>query len=246
MSAPPESPSPTDAIVRRSLRAPLAITATLTAAAILALFVGRVMRWGDWQEPTTLLASTGFVLVALAGGASRFAYGRFVLAGLACCWIGDMVGPHHFMLGAYAFLLAHLLLIPGFLTLRPTWRAAAMAVAPLGLTSGIATALLWPHIPPGDRLSILAYTTVISLMVVVAAGTGHRCRLIPVAAVLFYLSDLFVGRWKYIGGDWNGLFCYPLYYTACLLFAWSVYQVGTKNMAGTADLVVANRSGGTA
>lgn len=220
MASPPIDPAPKARL--RYNRVPLAIAISLTVAAIIALTLGRILRFGHWQEPTTLLASSGFVLVALLGGALATPYGRFVLAALACCWTGDLVGPHNFMFGAYAFLLAHLFLIPGFLTLRPAWRHAALAVLPLMGVSALATALLWPHIPPQERPAILAYTAVISLMVIVAAGTRMRCWIIPIAATLFYVSDLFVGRWKYIGGDWNGLFCYPLYYTACLFFAVSV------------------------
>jgi len=36
--------------------------------------------------------------------------------------------------------------------------------------------------------------------------------------------DIFVARWKYVSpGSINGLFCYPLYYSACLCFAWTVF-----------------------
>lgn len=204
----------------------VAVAAAITVTAFLALLLGRLMHWNGWQEPTTLIASTGFVVVALFGGATRSAFGRFLLAALICCWVGDMVGPHDFLLGAFAFLLAHLFLIPAFLALGPTWRVAALSVVPLGLISLGNTAMLWPRIPPGDRATIAFYTVAISVMVILALSTARRCKLIPIAAVLFYISDYFVARWKYVGGDWNGLVCYPLYYAACLLFALSVYAVG--------------------
>lgn len=225
---------------------PLVWTAVaITATAILALAVARVLGWKSWQAPTTVVASTGFVLVALLGGALRSPYGRFVMGALACCWTGDMVGPQHFMLGTYAFLAAHLLLIPAFLTLRPSWRAASVAGLAVGVSSAVATVLLWPHLPPADRVPILSYTLVISLMVFVAAGAGRRCRIIPLAAVLFYVSDLFVARWKYVGGDWNSLFCYPLYYTACLLFAYSVIALDSRQSGAdsAADTAAATSDG---
>lgn len=201
----------------------------VTGTAILALQLGRLMEWHGWQEPATLIASTGFVLVALLGGATRDAFGRFMLAALACCWAGDMLGPLNFMLGTYAFLIAHLLFIPAFFALRPAWRATCLAALPVGLVSLLSTALLWPRVPPGDRMAIAFYTVAISVMVALALGAGRHSRLVPIAAVLFYTSDHFVARWKYIGGDWNGLVCYPLYYTACLLFALSVYRIGRSH-----------------
>ena len=39
-------------------------------------------------------------------------------------------------------------------------------------------------------------------------------------AARFYVSDLFVARWAFVGGgSVNAYFCYPLYYAACLLLA---------------------------
>lgn len=203
----------------------------ITAAAIVVLAVARVVRWDSFQEPAVFVASTGFVLVALLGGGLRSTYGRYVVGALACCWIGDMVGPHDFMLGTYAFLAAHLLLIPAFLTLRPAWRVTLGAGVVAAIASTLSTGLLWSNMPPADRLPILSYTLAISLMVALAAGAQRHGRFIPAAATLFYISDIFVARWKYLGDDWNGLICYPLYYSACLLFACSVFFIERKELS---------------
>lgn len=231
MNSIPEDSSPR-AIARTSPAPPaISVASAVTATAIFALQFGRLMEWHGWQGPTTLIASTGFVLVAFLGGATRTVFGRFILAALACCWAGDMLGPLSFMLGTYAFLIAHLLFIPAFLALRPAWRATRLAALPVGLVSLVNTALLWPRIPTDDRMTIAFYTVAISVMVALALGAGRHSRLVPLAAVLFYTSDHFVARWKYVGGDWNGLLCYPLYYTACLLFALSVHKLGRSRTA---------------
>ena len=199
--------------------------AAVTACATLGLLGSRLLGVGMLRQELTFTASTGYLMVALFGGALRFGYGRLVLGGLAFCWIGDMVGPRNFMLGAYAFLVAHLLFIPAFLTRNPSWRAAVITGIPLAIASAASMIVLLPHVPVPERPPIIAYTVVITLMTVTAFGAGSQHRIIPVAALLFYISDHFVARWKYFGGDWNGLFCYPLYYTACLLFACSVFLV---------------------
>ncbi len=231
MNSIPEDSSPRITVGNAPAAPAMMGASVVTATAIFALQLGRLMEWHGWQEPATLIASTGFVLVALLGGATRDAFGRFMLVALACCWAGDMLGPLNFMLGTYAFLLAHLLFIPAFLALRPAWRATCLAALPVGLVSLGSTALLWPGIPPEDRATIALYTVAISVMVALAFGAGHRSRLVPIAAILFYTSDHFVARWKYVGGDWNGLVCYPLYYTACLLFALSVHRIGRSRTA---------------
>ncbi len=198
------------------------IAIAITGLAIVLLFVGRWFGWGAWQTPTALTASTGFVLVALLGGAMRHRYGRLVLAALVCCWTWDVVGPVNFQLGALAFLVAHLLLIPAILTRKPHYRLAAAAALATVAVSGASLVMFWPSVPANEQALILAYSAIISVMVSLALGAGTKLRLLPSAAVLFYVSDLFVARWRYLEEDWNGLVCYPLYYTACLLFACTV------------------------
>ena len=77
------------------------------------------------------------------------------------------------------------------------------------------------------RPPLLAYVVTISLMVVVAAGAmGAGGVLIPLGALLFYVSDLAVARDRFVApGFANRLWGLPLYYTATLILAATVRGV---------------------
>lgn len=193
--------------------------------------MSRVLDWSNLGWTFMVVASTGYIVVALSAGALESRYGRLVLGALGCCWMGDMVGPHHFVLGTYAFLAGHLLFVPAFCLERLAWRPAARAGLAVSVVSAAALLRLFPDIPAGERGAMVAYTAVISVMVAAAYGAGRLGQIVPAAATIFYVSDLFVGNWKYGGGAWNGLVCYPLYYAACLLFAYSIATTATARRA---------------
>jgi uncharacterized membrane protein YhhN len=71
------------------------------------------------------------------------------------------------------------------------------------------------------QVLVIGYMGVISVMVATAIGTRHpNVRLLAIAACLFYVSDIGVAYWKFMGGgSLSAFFCYPLYYPACLLLA---------------------------
>ena len=75
------------------------------------------------------------------------------------------------------------------------------------------------------RSPVIAYVVVISVMVVLALGhaMGGGSLLVPIAATLFFLSDISVAidRFK-DGGFGNRLWGLPAYYAAQLLFAWTL------------------------
>lgn len=169
-------------------------------------------------------ASASFLLVAVFGGALRSVYGRLIFTGLLCCALGDYLGFHDFIWGAAAFLVAHVFFIAGFWTTGVEWKRAAR-ITPLVILIDLAV-LLWLYggMSNTDRPIALAYVVVISAMVVFAFSVSapRRRTLIPLAASLFYISDIFVARWRFTDtGLINGYFCYPIYYSACLLFAWT-------------------------
>ncbi len=88
-----------------------------------------------------------------------------------------------------------------------------------------ALSALWllPHVARRDLPLVLAYMTVISVMVMasgVTAGTSWPFTF--TAAAIFYISDIAVARWHFVDADpVNRFLCYPLYYTACLMLALS-------------------------
>jgi uncharacterized membrane protein YhhN len=176
-------------------------------------------RWG-----LLMFASGCFLLVAVVGGALRSGYGRLVFTGLICCALGDYLGLHDFIWGAIAFLVGHIFFIAAFWTVGIDWRRA-LRFLPLMLLIDLGIlAWLYAGMTSGDRPVALAYIVVISAMVIFAfsVSTPQRRNFILLAAVLFYISDIFVARWRFTdSGAINGYFCYPIYYTACVMFAWT-------------------------
>lgn len=204
---------------------------------------GMVTEWvtGDRTVLRGLIymASTAYVVVAIAGPAVVPAHKWLTVAALLFCWLGDVLGPGNFLLGVVMFLVAHLALVPTFVV---------KGIYPRGLAAGCLAALVFgvavvawvgPHVPDEQQPLIYGYSAVISLMLGVALGTW-RCGsrwMIPVAAVAFYVSDLCLAQTAFLGrGIAFTLIGYPLYYGACLLFAWSVSEArpyGTAKSSGS-------------
>ena len=159
------------------------------------------------------LASSGFVVVALALGAWTTPYGRAVLCALALSWVGDvaLLGRSRvaFLVGLAAFLLGHL--------------AYAIAFAVRGVDTAAFFVERWlgPRVPAGMRAPVVAYIIVITAMVTLAAGT--REVLLIGAALAFWASDVSVALDRFAGAGFsNRLWGLPAYYLAQTAFAYSV------------------------
>lgn len=203
----------------------------MTAAAIVftAVFAAGLV-WAEVNNsplarPFKMLASTGFIAIALSVGGLASAYGRLVLIALVFSWIGDLLltyasraafigGLVTFLLGhvAYSFAFGVLGIDGGFATV------AAVALTVIGLS---VWRWLRPHV--GDMLvPVIAYVVVITVMVVMAVGAygSGATMLIPLGAALFYLSDIAVARNQFVApGVDNRLVGLPLYYLAQILLA---------------------------
>jgi uncharacterized membrane protein YhhN len=100
------------------------------------------------------------------------------------------------------------------------------------VAGGVALAAAWvvvrwllPHVEKDMRGPVLAYIGVISVMLSLAIGTlgADRTALIAAGAALFYISDLFVARDRFVTPSFlNTLIGLPLYYLAQVLLALSV------------------------
>lgn len=172
-----------------------------------------------------MIASSAFVLSAFAAGALRTTYGRLVVSALLLCWLGDFLGPNHFEWSVTAFLVAHLLLIPAFL-LRGIEKSYLL-ISGLGFAFMSVYLGVWllPYVPNELKALTIIYMLAITAMVSVACGqrSGPGRLVIFLGAVLFYVSDIFVARWRFVvSDDSNAFYCYPMYYTACLLLAFSI------------------------
>lgn len=174
-------------------------------------------------------ASVGFLVVAVASGAWDSSYGRWILAGLVLSLLGDVFlmfrGAVQFQSGLVSFLLAHVAYTAAFLVagVSVPWALAAAAAALVAAWSVLRWLL--PHVDEDMRGPVLAYVVVISLMVSLAMGTlgAGRTALIATGAALFYVSDLFVARDRFVTPSFvNTLVGLPLYYLAQVLLALSV------------------------
>jgi len=206
----------------------------LTALSLIGV-AGMVFVWttdtGFRARPFILLASVAYVTIPFVAGAYRNRYGILTLAGVIFCFLGDVFGPGNFLLGAVMFLIAHLLFIPAFIVAGINRRALLVSIPLWLVISGIVTALVIPSVPPDQYAVIIPYTAIITLMAVAAFATigSGATRIIPVAAVLFYVSDLFLAQTAFLdGGRIFTVTGYPMYYAAMLLFAWTTYTNGKR------------------
>ena len=134
-----------------------------------------------------------------------------------------------FMLGLVSFLLGHVFYILAFSRLAPLadWITPWMAV--VLVVSGTVFIWLKPHL--GKMLiPVLAYVIVITLMVIgalgawlVSGGGDWGRRIVFAGAVLFYVSDLFVARQRFVTpGNINRNIGLPTYYGGQFLLAISI------------------------
>lgn len=218
-TVPPIAPDPAQ-------RVRLAAT-VLCAVAVAGMIVEWVLRDSGVLRQLIGAASTAYVMVAVAARGDRRDYKKWVVGGLGLCWLGDMIGPKHFLAGVVMFLLAHCALIIAFAVAglnRQRLLGSLIGAAAIG--SVVAWAIV-PRVPEAQRPFIWAYSAILTLMLGFAGGTlgvGSR-GLVPLAAVLFYVSDLCLAQTAFVGGGvgWT-IVGYPTYYTACVLFAWSINE----------------------
>lgn len=198
----------------------------LTCLAVAAMLLRRYFHLADHAYPLLMVASAGFVSLASLAVVRRRSFLRWaVLIGLVLCWLGDFLGPRDFRAGLLAFLLAHVVFLAAFVRNGIHPRNALMVLAVLICVGITISVWLLPHVPAAERPFVVGYMLVITAMVVAAFGSSpeHSNAFIRAGAALFYVSDIFVARWKFVDPDpINAYFCYPLYYAACLLLAWGV------------------------
>ena len=182
------------------------------------------------------LASIGFIFLSVVQPHPVPVYYYWLLAGLIFCLGGDvfLALPQKtmFLFGLVSFLLGHVLYVFGFLSLVPI--SAWVQVSTLVIICISAAVFIWlkPHL--GSMLGpVIVYILVISGMLIGALAVFNsdsiaaRGRLLVVTgAILFYLSDLFVARNRFVKKEYvNRLVGLPLYYTGQYLLALSVSLV---------------------
>jgi uncharacterized membrane protein YhhN len=208
--------------------AELAAGATGVCAVGLVLAERAGSRAGVWIAKP--LASTGFVAFAVLRGAAGTGYGRWVLAGLALGWLGDVLlipkgANRTFAAGLASFLLGHLAFAGAFALRGPSlpWLGAGLVF----VAAAAVPLLRWlmPHVPGALVQPVYAYFAVISAMVATAAGvSGATSDFIYLAGALgFAVSDVSVARERFVAKSFvNSLWGLPLYYLSQLVLAATV------------------------
>lgn len=182
---------------------------------------------------TKPLASLLFILAAAVQPHPLPAYYAWVLAGLVFCLGGDvcLALPQRpaFLVGLVSFLIGHVMYVVAFAQISPLrlWASAGTACV-VGVSAGV-FAWLRPHLGR-MRAPVLAYVLIISLMLIGAVGVFRAGGLRPqgqwmvlIGALLFYVSDLFVARQRFVAEAFlNRAVGLPLYYSGQFLLAFSV------------------------
>ena len=207
----------------------LMVLGTIVTAVATGATVAAILRQQGPALAFKMVASTGFLVIALAAGALRPDYGYIVLVALVCCWFGDLAlglpGEKPFLAGLVSFLLGHVGFVAAFWMrgVAFKWSLGSLVILiPLGV---VLLVWMYPHVPTTLRGPVIAYVLVITAMVAFAAGAhgAGASSLILVGAAVFYVSDIFVARARFVTPDYlNTLVGLPLYYAAVVVLAFSV------------------------
>jgi len=179
------------------------------------------------------LLSSLFILAALIQQGASSSYANGMLAGLVLSWIGDFClifdSRKMFLGGLTAFLCTHICYAAVFYNFGTPGGATLLVLAVLAGIGGLIFIWLRPHL--GDMvIPVIGYMVIITLMLAGAlvlfltSAAPVRARyLVITGAVLFYLSDIWVARDKFVApGFINRAAGLPLYFTAQFLFAYSI------------------------
>ncbi len=217
------------------------MTITLILSAAVPLLVGLLL--ADKRESTRGLLSTKpflsalFIVTALTGSRPASGYFAWILAGLVFCMAGDIFliffdkkGP--FLAGLVSFMAGHVLYAVAFFSLAGPGSGRWIVIAPFLLGSVAVFVWLRPHL--GKMLvPVFAYIAVITAMVIGAATLFDTetvrfpgRALAFSGALLFYASDLFVARQRFLVRTFlNRAVGLPLYFIGQFMIAFSIRLV---------------------
>ncbi|MEA3486312.1 MAG: lysoplasmalogenase [Thermodesulfobacteriota bacterium] len=209
------------------------ITIIATALLLLVLLLYNIKRY---NQKSALLAKTAlsslFVITVLVQPHLISEYYNFLLAGLIFCLMGDifLALPQKgmFLAGLTVFLTGHLLYAFGFFRVTEIGQWTGTGFLVIAAVGGLVYFRLRTYLER-MKVPVIFYMIVISVMLAGAWAVFGDCGLarsgrimIFAGALLFYLSDLFVARNRFVKKDFsNRLIGLPLYYTGQFLLAFS-------------------------
>ncbi len=179
-----------------------------------------------------LLTSTLFIVAAILLNTSASLYGYGILLGLTLSWLGDLCllfkSDKLFLVGLIAFLGAHMSYSGTFLV-HGNW-GSVPAFAGIVLFGISIAVYIWlrPHLGK-MRWPVVGYMIVITIMLITAImlaaspQTSSKGKwLVFGGATLFYLSDIWVARDRFVSpGFVNSAVGLPLYYFGQFFLAFS-------------------------
>jgi uncharacterized membrane protein YhhN len=181
----------------------------------------------SWSRVFKMAASSGVIVLVFLLSPEQSAYLVLVVVALAASWIGDLAlsyeGRVPFVVGLVAFAAAHVAYIAAFMA-RSALSSTVLVVSGIVMTVFAVVVIRWlsPHRPAELKIPIIVYVVIISVMVSTAFATHATVPdiRIPIAAVAFAVSDLFVARQRFVTPSRvNRIVGLPLYFIAQTIFA---------------------------
>ncbi len=181
--------------------------------------------------------SSLFVVTAFLQIQEYSMYHSLILSGLILSLIGDvcLIFFFHkkvFTAGLVAFLTGHGMYTIAFFRLGELGAISTLVGSFCIIISIVIFMRLKSHLG-NMRVPVLAYITIITAMVIGAVSYSNQSAnnftaryLVLIGAILFYVSDIFVARHRFVRKEFrNRAIGLPLYYTAQFLFAFSTGYV---------------------
>jgi hypothetical protein len=178
--------------------------------------INRIPRFNKILSSAILVACALIWWLAGASGTPLVPYATLLFFGMAFSFLGDLIMaqllplPQHVLFGMGAFGVAHVLYISGYLRVGRVLGLQDRQARAIGLAAllVVAVVLWWVLIRSPQTAAVLNYGSLVyALLIAAMAGLAvslalQEPRFVPLAlgAVLFLISDVFLGHRLFQGG----------------------------------------------